>query len=176
VIRVASERSIEPLHVARLLRVPESFAGPTCRDYARAVLHFATQSLLSWNDLVWDYFVYGATRVLDRVSESLFTVGVDLTWLVDSRTRYRSRPTPPLPSTLPPSAPGVSILRPLKGLDTNLFENLESSFKQDYPNFEILLSLADEHDEALSVARELISQYPNVNAKVIIGASTPMFI
>lgn len=68
----------------------------------------------------------------------------------------------------------MSILRPLKGLDTNLFENLESSFKQDYPNFEILLSVADEHDEALPVVRELISQYPNVNAKVIIGALSPM--
>lgn len=108
--------------------------------------------------------------MLDRVSGLilLFTDGV--TRLADSRVRYRSRPSPPLPSTVPSSTPGVSILRPLKGLDTNLFENLESSFKQDYPNFEILLSAADEHDEALSVARELISQYPNVNAKVIIGA------
>jgi ceramide glucosyltransferase len=58
----------------------------------------------------------------------------------------------------------------LKGLDNNLFENLESSFKQDYPNFEILLSVADERDEALPVVRELISLYPNVNARVIIGA------
>jgi len=106
--------------------------------------------------------------VLDRVSESLFTLGV-LTWLVDSRTRYRSRPSPPLLSTLPSSTHGVSILRPLKGVDTNLFENLESSFKQDYPNFEILFSVADENDEALPVVRDLISQYPNVNAKVIIG-------
>ena len=70
----------------------------------------------------------------------------------------------------------MSILRPLKGLDTNLFENLESSFKQDYPNFEILLSVADEHDEALPVVRELISQYPNVNVKVIIGALSPMVV
>ena len=99
-----------------------------------------------------------------------------LTWLAHSRTRYRSRPNPPLPSTLSSSTPGVSILRPLKGLDTNLFENLESSFKQDYPNFEILLSVADEHDEALSVVRELISQYPNVNAKVIISALSPLVV
>jgi ceramide glucosyltransferase len=111
--------------------------------------------------------------VLDRVSESLFTLGV-LTWLVDSRTRYRSRPSPPLLSTLPSSTHGVSILRPLKGVDTNLFENLESSFKQDYPNFEILFSVADENDEALPVVRDLISQYPNVNAKVIIGTLSPM--
>jgi len=87
-----------------------------------------------------------------------------------ARSQHRSRQSPPLLSTLPSSTPGVSILRPLKGLDTDLFENLESSFKQDYPNFEILLAVVDEHDEALPVVRELISQYPNVNAKVIIGA------
>ena len=94
---------------------------------------------------------------------------VALTRRANSRKRYRSRPTPTLPSALPSSAPGVSILRPLKGLDTNLSENLESTFKQDYPNFEILLSVADEDDEALPVVRDLISKYPNVNARVIIG-------
>lgn len=85
---------------------------------------------------------------------------------VDSRRRYRNRQ---VATTLLSSAPGVSILRPLKGLDTNLFENLESSFKQEYPNFEILLSVADEHDKALPVVYELLARYPNVNARVIIG-------
>jgi ceramide glucosyltransferase len=59
----------------------------------------------------------------------------------------------------------------LKGLDTNLYENLESSFKQEYPNFEIIFSVADEHDEALTVVYALRNRYPNVKAKVIIGAS-----
>ena len=99
-----------------------------------------------------------------------------MTQRVDSRKLYRTRSSPPLPSTLPSSAPGVSILRPLKGIDTNLFENLESAFRQDYPNFEILLSVADEHDGALSVVRELISQYPNVKARVIIGALLPTVV
>lgn len=65
--------------------------------------------------------------------------------------------------------PGVSILRPLKGLDTNLYENLESTFKQDYPNYEILFSVADEQDGALPIVRELITRYPNVNAEIVIG-------
>lgn len=86
-----------------------------------------------------------------------------------SRRRYRLRPRSPLASASPSSVPGVSIIRPLKGLDTNLYENLESTFKQEYPNFEILLALADEDDQALPVARELVSKYPNVNARIIIG-------
>jgi ceramide glucosyltransferase len=65
--------------------------------------------------------------------------------------------------------PGVSILRPLKGLDTNLYENLESTFCQDYPNFELLFSVADENDQALPIVRDLLLKYPNVRATVIVG-------
>ncbi|KAI0048329.1 glycosyltransferase family 21 protein [Auriscalpium vulgare] len=86
-----------------------------------------------------------------------------------ARKRYRNRPRSPLASASPSSVPGVSILRPLKGLDTNLYENLESSFKQEYPKFELLLSVADEYDQALSVVRELLVKYPGVNARVVIG-------
>ncbi|KAI6162082.1 glycosyltransferase family 21 protein [Pisolithus thermaeus] len=87
-----------------------------------------------------------------------------------ARTRYRTRPQSPLASA--DDAPGVSILRPLKGLDTNLYENLESTFVQEYPHFEILLSVADEHDQALAIVRDLIAKYPHVNARIIIGEET----
>jgi ceramide glucosyltransferase len=46
---------------------------------------------------------------------------------------------------------------------------LESTFTQEYPNFEILLSVADENDQALPVARELMAKYPDVNSRIIIG-------
>ncbi|KAF7967553.1 hypothetical protein HWV62_33927 [Athelia sp. TMB] len=69
----------------------------------------------------------------------------------------------------PNTVPGVSILRPLKGLDTNLYENLESTFQQEYPNFEIIFSVADENDQALDVVRELMRVYPMVDAKISIG-------
>ncbi|KIY45783.1 hypothetical protein FISHEDRAFT_66827 [Fistulina hepatica ATCC 64428] len=86
-----------------------------------------------------------------------------------ARKRYRIRPRSPLASSPPSSVPGVSILRPLKGLDTNLYENLESSFTQDYPNYEILLCVDNENDQALSVVRDLIAKYPRVNAKIVIS-------
>jgi ceramide glucosyltransferase len=74
----------------------------------------------------------------------------------------------------PPLSPsqqlwGVSILRPLKGLDPQLEECLESAFLQNYPQFEILLSVADEQDPATQVAKALIARYPSVSAKLIIG-------
>lgn len=86
-----------------------------------------------------------------------------------SRGRYRIRPRSPLASAPPSEAPGVSILRPLKGLDVNLYENLESTFTQEYPNFELLLCVTDEDDQALPIVRELISKYPHVRAKISLG-------
>ncbi|THH33406.1 hypothetical protein EUX98_g735 [Antrodiella citrinella] len=87
-----------------------------------------------------------------------------------ARRRYLSRPRSPLSSADPSSVPGVSILRPLKGLDANLYENLESTFKQEYPNFEIFLCVENEHDQALNVVRDLVAKYPRVNAHIMIGA------
>lgn len=91
------------------------------------------------------------------------------------RKRYTLRPRSPLSSPPPPddplSVPGVSILRPLKGFDPNLYENLESTFLQEYPleRFEILFCVADADDQALCVVNELLEKYPHVNAKAIIG-------
>ncbi|KAJ3760710.1 glycosyltransferase family 21 protein [Lentinula raphanica] len=98
---------------------------------------------------------------------ALWTIWLLGTWT--ARSRYRLRPRSPLSSATRTAVPGVSILRPLKGLDTNLYENLESTFTQEYPNFELLCCVADEDDQALPVVRELKSRYPHVDAKILIG-------
>ncbi|EIW64263.1 glycosyltransferase family 21 protein [Trametes versicolor FP-101664 SS1] len=85
-----------------------------------------------------------------------------------ARKRYRLRPRSPLASAPASSVPGVSILRPLKGLDTNLYENLESTFTQEYNNYEIFFCVDDEDDQALSVVRDLMTKYPSVNAHIAI--------
>ena len=92
-----------------------------------------------------------------------------------SKKRYSRLPTsdappPPLdPAT--DAIPPVSILRPLRGLDCNLYENLEASFRQDYPDFEIIFSVADEADAAIPIVKELCARYPNIPTKLIIGKS-----
>jgi len=93
---------------------------------------------------------------------------VSLIGAYNTYRRYRHRPTH---VNLVPSydAPGVSILRPLKGLDPNLYTNLESTFRQNYPNFEILFSVADGADQAIAVVEDLLQLYPDVKAQIIIG-------
>ena len=57
----------------------------------------------------------------------------------------------------------------MKGVDDNLYTNLESSFLQKYPNYEILLCIADEKDPCVPLARELKQKYPKVDCQILIG-------
>lgn len=65
--------------------------------------------------------------------------------------------------------PGVSILKPLKGLDDELYENLEAIARLDYPCFEIIFGAADEKDPALEVARRVQREHPHVVIHVVHG-------
>ncbi|XP_074643665.1 ceramide glucosyltransferase-like isoform X1 [Tubulanus polymorphus] len=77
--------------------------------------------------------------------------------------RKPSQPSPEEPR------PGVSILKPLTGVDPNLYTNLETFFKMDYPSYEILFCIQDEMDPSIMVVKSLMEKYPKVDAKVFIG-------
>ena len=88
------------------------------------------------------------------------------------RHRYAGKSIPSRIASLPAkTAPGVTIIRPLCGLDNNLYNALEAAMKLDYPKYQVLFALQDEEDEALPVVRMIMDKYPNVDAKVIIGES-----
>lgn len=67
-----------------------------------------------------------------------------------------------------PFLPPVSILKPLSGLDDNLFDNLASFCEQDYPQYEILLCLQDVNDPAYKVARKIQEKYPDRDIKIVV--------
>ncbi len=56
--------------------------------------------------------------------------------------------------------PPISILKPLNGLDDNLFDNLESFCMQDYPRYEILCSVQDTNDAAYRVVEKIKKKFP----------------
>jgi ceramide glucosyltransferase len=67
--------------------------------------------------------------------------------------------------------PSFSILKPIAGLEAELYENLRSACDQDYGAFfEVTLCLHDEGDAAIAVARRIVDEFPSV-ARIAIGTT-----
>jgi ceramide glucosyltransferase len=68
----------------------------------------------------------------------------------------------------PPSLP-VSIIKPLKGTDSELHENLQSFCTQDYPEYEVLLGFTESTDGAIPVAREIATSHSDCTVRIVIN-------
>jgi ceramide glucosyltransferase len=67
--------------------------------------------------------------------------------------------------------PGISVLKPLRGLDSNTYEAFVSQVQQHYPTFEILFGVRDEDDPAAVEVRRLIRNFPDSPVRLIVGAA-----
>lgn len=82
--------------------------------------------------------------------------------------RRRMRETPRVPA----SHPGVSILKPLCGVDDGLEESLERFATLGYPNYELLLGVRDALDPAYPVALRAARRHPG-RVRVIVQRGEP---
>jgi ceramide glucosyltransferase len=79
----------------------------------------------------------------------------------EGRRQMRSIPAD---AQLPP----VSVLKPVHGLEAQLEKNIESFFRQDYPNYEILFAANEADDPALEVVREVCARYPHIRSRILV--------
>jgi ceramide glucosyltransferase len=70
--------------------------------------------------------------------------------------------------TLPENLLPVSILKPLKGLDDGLFDNLESFCNLDYPVYEIIFALQNRNDPAFKVVKKIKEKYPLNDISIVV--------
>jgi ceramide glucosyltransferase len=69
----------------------------------------------------------------------------------------------------PDSAPAVTIVRPVCGIDNFERETLASSFGLDYPDYRVIFCAARADDAAVALVRELIAAHPGDPATLLIG-------
>ena len=67
----------------------------------------------------------------------------------------------------------ISILKPLKGVETGLEKYLESFYNLDYPTYELIFAVHTANDPAVEVVNRLRARYPKVKARLVIAENPP---
>lgn len=65
--------------------------------------------------------------------------------------------------------PGITVVKPLKGMDPGLRENLKSFFMLDYPQFELLFCVSDAQEPASLLVKKLQLEFPHVKSRLLVG-------
>ena len=68
-------------------------------------------------------------------------------------------------------APPVSILKPVRGVDGDSFENFSSFCRQDYPDYQIVFAAASPEDPVLPIIRRLMEAYPDCDIDLVVDPS-----
>ncbi len=85
-------------------------------------------------------------------------------WYACHAVERFSRSGMPRAKTEPP----VTVLKPLRGEDSALAENLRSFCRQDYAAFQIVFGVADADDAAIPVVRALMAEFPGLDLALIV--------
>jgi ceramide glucosyltransferase len=84
-----------------------------------------------------------------------------------SAWRYFRRPAPaPDPAFTPP----VSVLKPIRGLDPDAYENLASFCRLDYPAYELVFCIDSDDEEVISAVAGLTADFPEKPIRVLYGS------
>ncbi|MBI1740830.1 MAG: bacteriohopanetetrol glucosamine biosynthesis glycosyltransferase HpnI [Acidobacteriales bacterium] len=77
------------------------------------------------------------------------------------RERRRQRGLSGLSGLVERQLPPVSILKPLKGIDPQIWEAFCTHCEQDYPDYQLVFGVSDPEDPAIGLVRKLQEKYPD---------------
>ncbi len=105
--------------------------------------------------MIWTAGVFALATALLHIGGVLIAI---------SRCRAAAGHMPP-----PADAPGVTVVRPLCGIDNHAEQTLRSTFELDYPRYEVIFCAAHSHDPAVALVRTLMADHPSVQAQLLVG-------
>ncbi len=85
-------------------------------------------------------------------------------WSAAKFLRERQAPAEALATCLPP----VSILKPLKGIDPEIYQSFRSHCLQDYAEYEIIFGVSEPDDPAIESVQQLQREFPERQIKLVV--------
>lgn len=75
-----------------------------------------------------------------------------------------------------PSAPHITAIRPVKGLEPHLYDCLVSTFHQDYPSdkLAVYFCVSSRTDAGYPTVQKVLNDYPHVNARLLVEDEDPL--
>jgi ceramide glucosyltransferase len=104
--------------------------------------------------------------VIGIASSSLYyllCLGSAVTFFREREAGEGARPT----QAMPP----ISILKPLKGIDPEIYESFRSHCMQDYPEYEIIFGVSDPSDPVIESVRRLQLEFPDRRIRMIVRST-----
>jgi ceramide glucosyltransferase len=68
----------------------------------------------------------------------------------------------------PTFMPPISILKPLRGADPQMYESFRSHCIQDYPEYEIIFGVSEPDDPAAEAVQQLIREFPQCRIRLMV--------
>jgi ceramide glucosyltransferase len=103
------------------------------------------------------------TNAILRIIQIIAAIGVASSslyyllclWSAAKVLRVHKTPAGSAGSFLPP----ISVLKPLKGVDPEMYESFRSQCLQDYPLHEVIFGVSDSADPAINIIKTLMSEF-----------------
>ncbi len=98
------------------------------------------------------------------------TIYLAMTLVAATRHLRRARTAQAAADAVPKSSlPSVTVFKPVHGMEEQLAANLESFFRQDYPDYEVVFGVRDTDNPAARIAQEVRARYPQIPSRMIVS-------